>query len=280
MAGWGVTSVQSGGLSLCRLTAAPMAKAHSQHPRPGPARHSSVRHFLELGRGRKTKLRWVFTGGALLLAAAALAFFLLRDFDWQRITDVIDRMHPAAVLPFMAILPIFGFPIMFVYLFAGARFGPWVGGLVVAGVTAVHLLASYFIARGFLRGPVQRFIERRHHHLPQVPPDEGPAVALVAALVPGLPYFVRNYALALAGVRLRVYFWVCLPVYVARSYVSILLGDLSSDPSRRGLIIIVVIDVIKVAICALVIAWLRQHHRKHHAHDAAGAAAPTSAAGR
>lgn len=266
-----------------------MEKAHSQRPTAGdpgggpharPGRHSSVRHFLELGRVRKKNLKWILSAVALVLLAAAAAFLFLRDFEWQRITDAINRLHPAAVLPFMAILPVFGFPIMFVYLFAGARFGPLVGGLVVAGVTAVHLLASYFIARSFLRGPVERFIERRHHHLPQVPPDEGPAVALVAALVPGLPYVVRNYALALAGVRLRVYFWVCLPVYVARSYVSILLGDLSSDPSRRGLIIIVVIDAIKVVICALVIAWLRQHHRKYHAHDAPDAAAPPTAAGR
>lgn len=271
-----------------------MENAHPQRStsRPGvaapQARHGrhAVRHFLEMGRGRKPKLKWKWVIPALLLLALAVAaaFLFLRDFEWQRVTDVIDRLHPAAVLPFMAVLPVFGFPIMFVYLFAGARFGPLVGGLVVAGVTAVHLLATYFIARSFLRGPVERFIERRHHHLPQVPPDEGPAVALVAALVPGLPYVVRNYALALAGVRLRVYFWVCLPVYVARSYVSILLGDLSSDPSRRGLIIIIAIDVLKVAICAAVIAWLRWHHRKYHGHDhdapAPDAAAPPTGAGR
>lgn len=257
----------------------PQRSAHSAQA--GHAgRHSSVRHFLELGRVPKSKLKWIVTALVGLLVAALAVFLMLREFEWQRVTDAINRVHPAAVLPFMAILPVFGFPIMFVYVFAGARFGPVLGGVVVAGVTAVHLLASYVIARSFLRRPLERFIERRHRHLPQVPEDEGPAVALVAALVPGLPYVVRNYALALAGVKLRVYFWVCLPVYVARSYVSILLGDLSSDPSRKGLVILVVVDVLKVAICAVVIAWLRQHHRKYHGHDAPAAAAPPSAAGR
>lgn len=255
-----------------------------EKPKPQPhlhaarhGRHSSVRHFLELGQVKRSRLKWLAGAVVLILAATVAAFLALRDFDWQRVTDAINRLHPAAVLPFMAVLPVAGFPIMFVYLFAGARFGPVLGGVVVAGVTAVHLLATYFIARSFLRRPLERFIERRHRHLPQVPEDEGPAVALVAALVPGLPYVVRNYALALAGVKFRVYFWVCLPVYVARSYVSILLGDLSSDPSRKGLFIIIAIDVVKVAICALVIAWLRQHHRKFHAHDHDAAVPPTGA---
>ncbi len=227
-----------------------------------------MRHFLELGRVKRSKIKWLVIAVLILLAGAAVAILFLRDFDWQRITTVVERQNPLAVLPLMAVLPVFGFPIVFVYLFAGARFGPLLGGVVVAGVTAVHLIGTYLITRTFLRAPLERFIERRHRHLPQVPADEAAAVAVVAALVPGLPYVVRNYALALTGIRFRVYFWICLPVYVARSYVTILLGDLSSDPSRRGLFIIIAIDVVKVLICAGVIWWLRQHHRKVHGHDA------------
>lgn len=237
-------------------------------------------HFLELGRVKRSRWKWIGTAALVLVAALVVGVLILRDFDWRQLTVLINRLEPAAVLPAMAVLPVFGFPIMFVYLFAGARFGPLVGGLVVAGITAVHLLATYLIANSFLRKPLERFIARRHRNLPQVPEDEGPAVALVAALVPGLPYFVRNYLLALSGVKFRVFFWVCLPVYVARSYVTILLGDLSSDPSRKGLIIVIVIDVLKVAICAAVLWWLRQHHRKYHGAHADDAPAATSGGGR
>ncbi|MDO8539456.1 MAG: VTT domain-containing protein [Opitutaceae bacterium] len=239
-----------------------------------------MRHFLNLGRIQRSKVKWIVSALLVVVAALVVGVLFLRDFDWQRVTAAIDRVHPIAALPLMAVLPVFGFPIMFVYLFAGARFGPLLGGGVVAGVTAVHLAASYLIARSFLRGPLERFIERRHHHLPQVPEDEAAAVALVAVLVPGIPYVVRNYVLALTGIRFRIYFWICLPVYVARSYVTILLGDLSSDPNRRGLVIIVAIDVVKVAICALVIWWLRQHHRKFHGHDAPDVAGPPTGAGK
>ena len=135
-----------------------------------------------------------------------------------------------------------------------------------------------------MRAPLQRFIERRHTHLPHIPEDEQAAVCVIAALVPGLPYVVRNYLLALAGIKLRYYFWVCLPIYVARSYVTILMGDMSSDPTRNKIIVLVIIDVLKVAICALVIWRLRVHHRKYHGHehehhdDSGGVAPPNAAA--
>lgn len=240
--------------------------ARSVIPR-GARRKRSARQLLLFGGGKKQRRTlWLFVF-AFLLGAGALGLVILKtDLEWVMITDALHRLNPVAVLPIMAILPIFGFPISVVYLFAGLRFGPVWGGAVVAGVTAVHLLGTYFIGRGYLRGPVQRFIEKRHAHLPQVPQDEQGAVAVIGALVPGLPYFVRNYLMVLAGLRLRTFFWVCLPIYVARSYVTILLGDMGSDPSRNKLIILVVVDVVKVAVCALVIWRLRVHHLKYHGH--------------
>lgn len=207
----------------------------------------------------------------VLAAVAAAGVVLFTDFEFAAITDAITRwvekLNPVAVVPLMALLPVAGFPIAVVYLVAGARFGPLWGGVVVALVTAFHLLATHAVARSFLRKPIERFVHRRHKKLPEIPEDEQVAVAVIAALVPGLPYFVRNYLLALSGVRLRVYFWTCLPIYVARSYVTIMLGDLSGDPSRRGFIILVAFDVLKVLICGGVIWWWRRHHRRVHGHE-------------
>jgi uncharacterized membrane protein YdjX (TVP38/TMEM64 family) len=117
---------------------------------------------------------------------------------------------------------------------------------------------------------MERFLERRHLHVPQIPRDEHALIALIIALVPGLPYVLRNYILALAGVRMRVGFAVCLPIYVARSFVTILLGDMGSDPDGKKLIILGIVEVVKVTACAYVIWRLRQHHRKFHGGDAHG----------
>lgn len=223
---------------------------------------------------RRVKKRNWWIGGAVVvlfaLGGAWTVFF--SGLDWRGLTnqaaEAIGGLHAVPLIAAMALLPIFGFPIMPVYVVAGVRFGLLGGGAVVAFATAVHLLGTYLIARSFLRRPVERVLGRWHAHLPHIPRDEEPAVALIAALIPGLPYFVRNYLLALAGVRLRIYFSICLPIYVARSYVSILLGDFGADdPGGKQFFIVAAFETLKVVICGLVIWWLRVHHRRVHGHD-------------
>jgi uncharacterized membrane protein YdjX (TVP38/TMEM64 family) len=258
---------------LPAATAAPPAAAR---------RRSNANFALFLGGKKKKQTFWALGIGIAVFAAVVMALYAFTEFDLSRLRLWIDDLNPFAVIPLMAVLPVLGFPVSVVYLVAGARFGPWWGGVVVTVATATHLALTYLISNSFLRAPLQRFIAKRHFHLPQIPVDEQPAIALVAALAPGLPYVVRNYLLALAGVRLRVLLWVCLPVYVARSYVTILLGDLGSDLTRRRLLILVGVDSLKFVICAGVIWWLRRHHRKYHGHedDAAHAGAATTGGGR
>ena len=234
---------------------------------PRPPRKRSAHHTLLFGIAKNKRAIWTAGGCVVALLLSAALVFHYTDLSWAGVNEWIARLNPVAVLPLMALLPILGFPVSLVYLFAGARFGPIWGGVVVAGITAVHLLGTYAIARSFLREPLKRFIERKHLRVPEIPEDEQAAVCVIAALVPGLPYVVRNYVLALAGVRLRYYLWVCLPIYVARSYVTILLGDMGTDPQTRKIVILVIIDVLKVTICAFVIWRLREHHRRYHGHE-------------
>lgn len=252
--------------------------ASTSHPHGATRRsrrHSAQDVLLYGGKKRNLKKTlWTIGAAVAVLALAAGVVLYTTDIDWERITllwdrliEAIARLNPVLVIPMMAILPIFGFPISVVYLVAGARFGPVGGGLVVLVATTCHLIGTYLVGRSVLRGPLQRYIERKHKHLPQVPEDEQAAVTVIAALVPGLPYVIRNYLLVLAGVRLKYLLLVCMPIYVVRSYVTIMLGDLGSDPSKMGLAILLTIDVLKVVICGLVIWRLRVHHRKYHAHD-------------
>jgi uncharacterized membrane protein YdjX (TVP38/TMEM64 family) len=250
-----------------------------------PARRSA-HHMLLFRRAPKKRTWWIAAGIVVVLGAAVAFTLFYTELDWRQLQRAFARLgaamndvNAAAMIPLMAVLPVFGFPIGLVYVAAGARFGPWLGGVVVTVVTVVHLLLTWAIARSVLRRPLEWMIAKRHQQLPHVPDDEQAAVSLIAVLVPGIPYFVRNYLLALAGVRLRIYFWICLPIYVARSYVAIMLGDMSDNPSGRTLLILVGVDGLKLVVCAFVIWRLRQHHRKFHGHEhgphlAGGLAAP------
>lgn len=244
-----------------------MAAEHNSKSRRVPRRKRSAGHALLFEVAKHKRAAWGVVAGVVLFIGAVALILVYTDLSWGGIIGWIDHVHPAVALPLMAVLPILGFPISIVYLFAGVRFGPIGGGLVVAAITAVHMLGTYLISNSFLRAPLQRFIEKRHKHLPAIPEDEQAMVCVIATLVPGLPYFIRNYVLALGGVKLKYFFTVCVPIYVARSYVTILLGDMGGEPTKQKLFILLGVDALKIGICAFVIWRLREHHRKHHGHE-------------
>ena len=213
---------------------------------------------------RNKKIRWLLLG-FLAVAAIATLVALSGRIDWAGLRTSMENMHKVPLLILVSVLPLIGFSIGITYLVLGAVFGGWIGLGVVAGITAIHLLGSHWIARSFLRGPLERYLKKRKKHLPELPQGEEWSVALMTALVPGLPYFVRNYLLALSGIPLRTYFWICWPVYVVRSILVIFLGDFSGDFSAQRAGVLGAVLLVKVGICAYLIHRLRKrHHNKKH----------------
>ena len=206
---------------------------------------------------------------ALVLALGVLLILTEGGVDWRGLRQGMETMPRGVLLILVAVLPVLGFSISLVYLVVGAVFGGWPGMAVVGGITAVHLLGSHWIGRSFLRAPVQRFLHRRKHRLPELPAGEEWAVTLMTALVPGLPYFVRNYLLAVSDIPFRIYFWICWPVYVVRSSVVIFLGDFSGDISLRRVLVLGGVLAVKVAICAGLLYRLRIRYKASHGPRAA-----------
>lgn len=223
-----------------------------------------------------SKRRW-FYGGLAVVTLGLLAYGLtVSGFEWQSIPRAMSKLNTAAVLLLTSVLPVAGFPISMVYLLIGARFGPVVGLCVVTGITSLHLLGTHWVARSFLRKPLVRFIERRKHHVPEVPRGENGAIALMIMLAPAVPYFVRNYVLALSGIPLRVYFAIALPIHVLRSYVALFIGDIGSEPSGRAWVFLGIFYGTKLTIFAAVAWWLRARHKRMAA--ARNASAPVNGA--
>lgn len=199
--------------------------------------------------------------GLALVAAILVTVWIRTDTSLAEVTEAIAGLNTPLVLLLMAVLPIGGFSIGVVYLIAGVKFGPVLGGVVVAGATAAHLIGTHWVCKSMLRAPVQRLLKRRGHALPHIPEGEDVSIAAMAALVPGPPYFMRNYLLALSGVPLRVYFWVCLPIYVIRSYVAILLGNLGAELTPRAIAILAAVYAVKLGICAYLIWRIRKRFK-------------------
>lgn len=235
-------------------------------PRPSPLPADTIapgRDDTQPAVRRRRRWPWVALGVVGALAIAALFFFT--ELEWHDVQRAMMELNTPATIALMAILPLGGFSVSLVYVMAGAKFGLGLGGIVVAGITAFHLLASHGIARGALRKPLERWFGKRRHHLPHIPADDDVAASLLTALVPGIPYVARNYFLALAGVPLRIYFWICLPIYVAHAYTALFLITFAADPGGRRLVALGAIYVVKLGVCAEVIRRIRKRHRHQDA---------------
>lgn len=197
----------------------------------------------------------------LAVAVLVLALVVLAEAWWDEARVALLRADGWVFFSLLCLLPVFGFSVALMYVVVGARFGGPLGLVVVAGATVFHLAASHLVARSFLRAPVERLLRGRRHRLPDLAREAPVSCALLGALLPGPPYLVRNYALALSGVPFRIYAPICWPVYVIRSGVAIYLGDWAADLSARRVLILAGVLVFNAGVCAAIVWHLRRRHR-------------------
>lgn len=151
---------------------------------------------------------------------AGLVIGLLVDTE-QWIAFFVDKeTHWALFVGIMAVLPIFAFPISIFLILAGIKFG-FAGGVLITTLTMpVHLIASFLLAKSLLHPYLVRILNKRDIQLPQIPRNKMLVYASLFVMIPGPPYFLKNYMLALAGIPFAYYLvinWaielaICIPV--------------------------------------------------------------------
>jgi uncharacterized membrane protein YdjX (TVP38/TMEM64 family) len=201
--------------------------------------------------------RWVLVGLVALFVGVAVVW-IRSGATLAGLTAWIAGLNGVLVFLFMAILPIGGFSVGVVYVVAGIKFGAVGGGFAVAAATAIHLVGTHWICRSMLRGPLLNGLLRRGHSLPVIPAGEDVSVAAMVALLPGPPYFIRNYLLGLSGIPLRTYFWVCLPIYLIRSYVAIVVGKVGVGLNAKSIGVLAAIYSVKLGVCAYLLWRIRR----------------------
>jgi len=168
------------------------------------------------------------------LVALAVLIFLMKDNPEQWIKFVVNKdTHWVLFLVLMAVLPVFGFPISIFLILAAVKFGFALGVLATMVLIPLHLLGSWLLARTFLYPHLEDFMASTGYQLPRFPNDRTLLFTSLFVLIPGPPYFLKNYLLALSGIKFRYYFsinWsmelaVCIPVVgLGRSAVDMNFG--------------------------------------------------------
>jgi len=187
----------------------------------------------------------------MALSAALFSTINLREFqNW------LERCNGALVFVLIAILPLFGFPVSLLQILAGAKFGILMGFVVSTLAIVVHMFGMYWIGTSCMRRPLEWFLARRKHHLPQVPCGEDRSFAFLMTLLPG-SYALKNYIMVIGGTSLRTLLWVCLPVYALRAVFGIYFGHFSTQPTMFRTFVLIGNTILITIVSAYLVKRLR-----------------------
>jgi uncharacterized membrane protein YdjX (TVP38/TMEM64 family) len=201
--------------------------------------------------------------GLAAVAIAALLVLLWSVWDHEAVMSWVERAPPIPFFGVMALLPAIGVPITPFFILAGATFGKQLGLLGSAIALAVNLVGCYSVARR-LRPWIEKLLRRLGQELPDLGDRERSPwrFTLALKLAPGVPQFVKNYALGVAGVPFALYFAASLVITGFYGAGLILLGDsLLHHEWNRTLVVVAVVAVIVMGVWG----WFR--HRSRRAGD-------------
>lgn len=153
----------------------------------------------------------ILFGGALLMTGWALTSWKAPEIV-EAIREVRAWVPAPLFLVAMALLPNVGLPISLTYAAAGLLYPPGLAiGLIWTGLAA-NLMISYPIGHQLLRGPVESWLARRQVVLPTLSQFNQYRLIYLLRAVPGVPFLMQNYILAVLNVPFVLYFSISLVV--------------------------------------------------------------------
>jgi len=161
----------------------------------------------------------------------------------------------------MALLPLVGMPMSLLAIMAGAKFGPWEGLAVAAAAVAINLAASRWIARSWLRVPLDKLLRKTNYKRPTLEKGEYVGVCLLTALVPGPSYTIKNYFLAISNLPFRVIFWIGLPAHLFAMSPGIFFGDFSGGMTKARAIFLIAYTLLLIGASHFLIRRIRKRRR-------------------
>lgn len=179
------------------------------------------------------------------------------------ITQALAGITDAGPLIFfgaVAMLPLFGVPLLPLVLTAGPAFGPSLGMPLVITYTlaaiTLNMMMAYTLAQRAFRPFLTRIIEGLGHKVPSLEGGDATDLVILLRVTPGVPFCVQNYLSGLANVPFIPYAVVSCIVAWCYNTAFVLFGDALLHGKGRMILIAV------GAIVALVAAthMIRRHY--------------------
>jgi uncharacterized membrane protein YdjX (TVP38/TMEM64 family) len=187
----------------------------------------------------------LITIGLVVLGCVALGL-LYGKIDVAEVHRRADSINGGLVFALMVILPLIGFPVTVTHAVAGMRFGLGLGFALAAASIILQMLISFAL----VKSAPKLFARRLDGLRKRLPKGAYMPVTLFTILIPGVPYFAKNYVLPLIGVPLRTFLLWGAPIHIARSLVGIAFGHMSDDLTPLRITAFVVYFIAVTGACA------------------------------
>ncbi|MEZ5274896.1 MAG: VTT domain-containing protein [Opitutaceae bacterium] len=200
------------------------------------------------------------TAVLILLAVLAVASWLAFQYraalgDWARhVTALVREQGPVPFFTALAFLPAVGLPVSAFYLAAGAVFPLSISVTGTALGLAVNITFTYWMARKWFRGLIERLLRRTRYKIPAVAATDHVRLTLFLRLMPGPPFFLQSYLLGLIEVPFTTYFLISWSTQVLIATGFIVLGSAFYSSSLGRALIAVVI----VVLVTIIVQWVRR----------------------
>ena len=137
----------------------------------------------------------------VLLFAAGLGLLIAVDFEVSRLIDFIRDTDPVGFVTLMSTLLLVGFPISVCYLYAGSAFPWWQAWSLCSLALLINIAIAYPIGRHLLAHPIARLLQYYEKSFPVLTSANQFRITFLVRVLPGIPYFMQNYLLAMIGVK-------------------------------------------------------------------------------
>ena len=145
----------------------------------------------------------------LALFVGLLVYFYQRgDLTQENLKRIAAALPTSLFLPAYFFLPLFGFPINVVLLASGMKYGFAVSIAIAVVAMAFHTFAAWHLAHGLFRKRLEDWLRETRFELPKIPEKHQIWFTTVFVTIPGLPYAVKLYSLALTNLPFRRYFLI------------------------------------------------------------------------
>jgi len=142
----------------------------------------------------------------LTAAGGGVYFFFFSPASLETLSAyLLEETNRYVFLLLMALFPLLGLPISVFLVLIGVIFGIGKGIVLASGVTLFHLVVSYGIAHSMLHPLLVRILHNSAVPVPRLPEEKRKRISFIFMVVPGLPYALKNYVLAMADIPFPQY---------------------------------------------------------------------------